>query len=68
MVAANTSPSPASASAFSVLIENQNRALAFCFDAFSLREPGSTSLENAMAPFILEYQGPVCHTGAPETT
>jgi hypothetical protein len=27
---------------------NQNRALNFCFDAFSSREPVSTSLENAM--------------------
>jgi hypothetical protein len=28
-------------------------AAAFCFDAFSLREPVSTSLENAL---VLEYQ------------
>jgi hypothetical protein len=27
---------------------NQNRALAFCFDAFSSREPVPTSLENAI--------------------
>jgi hypothetical protein len=27
---------------------NQNRTLAFCFDAFSSREPVSTSLENAI--------------------
>jgi hypothetical protein len=27
---------------------NRNGALAFCFDAFSLREPESTSLENAL--------------------
>jgi ammonium transporter, Amt family len=27
---------------------NQNRALIFCFDAFSSREPVSTSLENAL--------------------
>jgi hypothetical protein len=27
---------------------NQNRALAFCFDAFSSREPVPTSLENAL--------------------
>jgi hypothetical protein len=26
---------------------NQNRALVYCFDAFSSREPASTSLENA---------------------
>jgi hypothetical protein len=26
---------------------HQNRALLFCFDAFSSREPVSTSLENA---------------------
>ena len=36
------------ARALSVLIENQNRALIFCFDAFSSREPVSTSLENAL--------------------
>jgi hypothetical protein len=28
---------------------NQNRALGFCFDAFSSREPAATSLENAMS-------------------
>jgi len=28
---------------------NQNRALIFCFDAFSPREPVPTSLENALA-------------------
>jgi hypothetical protein len=28
---------------------NQNRALIFCFEAFSLREPVATSLENALA-------------------
>jgi hypothetical protein len=28
---------------------NRNGALVFCFDAFSLREPVSTSLENALA-------------------
>jgi hypothetical protein len=27
---------------------NQNRALVFCFYAFSSREPVSTSLENAL--------------------
>jgi hypothetical protein len=27
---------------------DQNRAPLFCLDAFSLREPASTSLENAM--------------------
>jgi hypothetical protein len=27
---------------------NQNRALVYCFDAFSSREPVSTSLENAI--------------------
>jgi hypothetical protein len=27
---------------------NQNRAPGFCFDAFSSREPASTSLENAI--------------------
>src|SRR5436309_13400300 len=34
---------------------NQNPPLVFCFDAFSLREPVSTSLENAiLAPTIPE--------------
>src|SRR5437763_2850133 len=28
---------------------NRNKALSFCFDAFSSREPVSTSLENALA-------------------
>jgi hypothetical protein len=28
---------------------DQSRALVFCFDAFSSREPVSTSLENAIA-------------------
>jgi hypothetical protein len=32
---------------------NQNRALAFCFDAFSQREPVSTSLENALGAAAL---------------
>jgi hypothetical protein len=27
---------------------NQNRALGFCLDAFSSREPAATSLENAI--------------------
>jgi uncharacterized protein (DUF1330 family) len=31
---------------------NQNRALVFCFDAFSSREPVSTSLENALSVFV----------------
>jgi hypothetical protein len=30
---------------------NQNRALIFCFDAFSKREPVPTSLENAIARY-----------------
>jgi hypothetical protein len=30
---------------------NRNGALGFCFDAFSSREPVSTSLENALASF-----------------
>src|SRR2546423_8228496 len=29
---------------------NRNGALSFCFDAFSSREPGSTSLENTLKP------------------
>jgi hypothetical protein len=35
--------------AYSVSIES-DQALNFCFDAFSLREPVSTSLENALIP------------------
>jgi hypothetical protein len=31
---------------------NHDRALSFCFDAFSSREPVSTSLENALERFI----------------
>jgi hypothetical protein len=38
-----------SGSRASVLIESEPEALIFCFDAFSLREPVSTSLENAPA-------------------
>jgi hypothetical protein len=34
--------------AISVLVELKNRALLFCFDAVSSREPVSTSLENAL--------------------
>jgi hypothetical protein len=30
------------------VLMNQNEALDFCFDAFSSREPVSTSLENAL--------------------
>jgi hypothetical protein len=33
---------------FSVPIESERDASAFCFDAFSLREPGFSSLENAL--------------------
>jgi hypothetical protein len=32
----------------SVLIESEPRLYSFIFDAFSLREPASTSLENAI--------------------
>jgi uncharacterized membrane protein len=35
---------------------NQNRALMFCFDAFSLREPVSTSLENALRLVLAYHQ------------
>jgi hypothetical protein len=31
---------------------NHDRALSFCFDAFSSREPVSTSLENALNQII----------------
>src|SRR5262249_42071031 len=31
---------------------NHKRALSFCFDAFSSREPVSTSLENAISPYL----------------
>ncbi|NEU97240.1 hypothetical protein FNJ47_15700 [Bradyrhizobium sp. UFLA 03-164] len=31
---------------------NRNEAPDFCFDAFSSREPGSTSLENALEQSI----------------
>src|ERR1700688_563436 len=34
---------------FSVPIESQRKALAFCFDAFSLRDPGSTPLSKSGA-------------------
>ena len=36
---------------------NWNGALSFCFDAFSSREPGSTSLENALIPHRSRQQG-----------
>jgi hypothetical protein len=34
----------------SPVLINQNRTLTFHFDAFSSREPVSTSLENALKP------------------
>src|SRR5665213_3741114 len=34
---------------------NRNGALDSCFDAFSSREPASTSLESALAPAILRH-------------
>ena len=46
-------------SADAALIEpqNQNRALAFCFDAFSLREPGSTHGSSPRACFARKRFG-----------
>jgi hypothetical protein len=42
---------------------NRNGALGFCFDAFSSREPASTSLENA-----LESRDALCEAVAPPRT
>jgi hypothetical protein len=42
---------------------NQNRALVFCFEAFSSREPVSTSLENALG-LIKPQSKKAPHVGA----
>jgi hypothetical protein len=36
---------------------NRNGGSIFCFDAFSSREPASTSLENALAAEALQVDG-----------
>src|SRR5580692_7365717 len=42
---------------------NQNGALASCFDAFSLREPVSTSLENALRISPANNRSAACAAG-----